>query len=138
MLRILCNGAYSINSFSFLTLQKWEIIPFFFLANAFVHYIYTEREWSARKIKLRSSTDYVLKYLKYMSKCNQKSEDLSFLWIASKLNTFKIIFCYFIARILNTTITITVLQLADFRTATFKCRPGKNLCSLNYSIISYL
>lgn len=45
-----------------------------------------------------------------MSNCNEKTEDFSFLWIASELNTFKIIFCYSITRILNT-ITTKMLQL---------------------------
>lgn len=96
---------------------------------------HTHTGWSARKIKPRSWTDYVFKYLKYTSKCNQKTKDLSFLWIAQKINKFRIILCYAIARILNTTITITMLQLVDFRTASSKCRPGKSLCSLNYLII---
>lgn len=72
-----------------------------------------------------------------MSNCNEKNEDFSFLWIASELNTFKIIFCYSITRILNT-ITTNMLKLADFRTASFKYRHGKSLCSLNYIIILYL
>lgn len=79
-----------------------------------------------------------IQIFKRYKKCNQKTEDLSFLSIASKLNTFKIIFCYSIARILNTAIIITMLQLVDFRTGSFKCRPEKTLCSLNFIIIPYL
>lgn len=135
VLRLLWNGAYSVNGLIFPTHKKRES---FFSSHykCIIYYIHTCIGRSARKIKLRLQTCYVLKELKYMNKHNQKTEDLSFVWTASKLNTFKIISCYAITRILNITVTITILQL-DFRTVSFKCRHGKSLHWFTFTYLYY-